>query len=410
MSPVRALGRCVLRSWLLIAAWAVGAVVVLAVLLLPVGLGLLLLPASAARLRALSDRARVWARPVREPPPLNPDRNLTRRRQAGAIIGAESFWRDLVWAAIEPAVGGALVALPQSLVLFGVFGAFVQPFIWRAIDDGNWYAFIPVNSTPTMLAALALGLAFIAAGLRLAEPALRLHGRWTRLLLAAPRSAQLARRVEQLTGTRTDALDAQAAELRRIERDLHDGAQARLIALGMTLDNATRLLDTDPEAARGLLLDVRATSSRALADLRDLVHGIHPPVLADRGLVDAVRSLALDSFLDVEVRADLEGRLPAPLESAAYFAVSEALANAAKHSGGRNVTVAMTHDGEILRVTVTDDGHGGAALDGGTGLSGVRRRLGTFDGTLVLQSPPGGPTTVTMEIPCASSSPKTSSC
>ncbi|HEY1180452.1 MAG TPA: histidine kinase, partial [Phytomonospora sp.] len=288
---VRALGRCVFRGWLAVAAWLVGAVVVTAVLLLPVGAGLLLLPPSARWLRALSDRARAGARPVGDPEPLNPDRSLSRRRQAGAIIGAESFWRDIVWATLEALVGGALLAIAPSFVVFGVFGAFVQPFMWRAINDGNWYAFIPVVSTPTMLAAAVLGLGFIAGGLRLAEPTLRLHARWTRLLLAPPRSAGLARRVEELTGTRADALDAQAAELRRIERDLHDGAQARLIALGMTLDSATRLLDTDPEAARGLLLDVRATSSRALADLRDLVHGIHPPVLADRGLVDAVRSL-----------------------------------------------------------------------------------------------------------------------
>lgn len=302
----------------------------------------------------------------------------------------------------------------------------MQPFIWRLLDDGNWYAFIPVRSTPTMLAALALGLAFIAAGVRLAPVVLGLHGRWSRRLLSAPRSTELARRVERLTDIRDESLDAQAAELRRIERDLHDGAQARLVALGMTLDEATRLLDVDLDAARGLLLDVRDTSARALQDLRDLVHGIQPPVLADRGLGDAVRSLALDSFLDVHVEVRLPGRLPAPVESAAYFAISEALANAAKHSGAQEVRITLTYgdlthedlthgdltheDSARLRVTVTDDGRGGADLARGTGLRGVQRRLGTFDGSLALHSPLGGPTTVTLEIPCASSSPKTSSC
>ncbi|GLZ78466.1 histidine kinase [Actinorhabdospora filicis] len=409
MRQVRALGRCVLRSWLALAAWTSGACVVLAVLLLPLGLGLAILPGTAAWLRSLTDRARRWAAPVAEPEPLNPDRTASRRSQAGAIIGAESFWRDLLWANLEPGIGGLLVAVPQCLVAYGLFGTLVQPLIWRRVDDGNWYAFIPVTSTPAMLTAAALGLAFIAAGLWATAPVLRLHARWTRLLLAAPRSTALTRRVEHLTGTRADAIDAQAAELGRIERDLHDGAQARLIALGMTLDHATRLLDTDLDTARALLLDVRETSSRALADLRDLVHGIHPPVLADRGLTDALRSLALDSFLDVDVTAEPIGRLPAPVESAAYFAVSEALANATKHSGARTVAIAVTHDGHRLHITVTDDGRGGATIDGGTGLSGVVRRLGTFDGTLALHSPPGGPTTVTMEIPCASSSPKTSS-
>lgn len=139
-----------------------------------------------------------------------------------------------------------------------------------------------------------------------------------------------------------------------------DANTARLVALGMTLDRATRLLDTDPATARDLLLDVRRASEGALQDLRDLVHGIHPPVLADRGLGDAVRALALDSFLDVRVEARLPGRLPSPVEAAAYFAVGEALTNAAKHSVAQHIHIAIGHRDGTLRVTVTDDGHGGA--------------------------------------------------
>ncbi|WP_261993285.1 sensor histidine kinase [Streptomyces sp. 3211.6] len=214
-------------------------------------------------------------------------------------------------------------------------------------------------------------------------------------------------------------LDRQAAELRRIERDLHDGAQARLVALGMRLDSATRLLEVDPPTARAALLEVRELSGRALEDLRGLVRGIQPPVLIDRGLGDAVRSLALDSFLDVDVEVRLAGRLPAAVESAAYFAVNELLANAAKHSAAGRVDIRLAHEdegeeagarGPRLRVTVTDDGRGGADPSRGTGLLGVRERLATFDGSLVLHSPQGGPTTVILEIPCASSLPKTSSC
>ncbi|NXY93285.1 sensor domain-containing protein [Streptomyces sp. BR123] len=413
--PCLALGRCQLASLHALAVSAAGSLVVLAVLLLPVGAGFRLLPPAARALRTLSDRSRsraaAWTGiPISPPEPLPAaGRDETARGRSRRILADDGFWRDLAWAWLEPVTGGLLVAVPLSLAWYGAFGALVQPFIWRSIDDGNWYAFVPVRTTATMLAALALGLALIAAALYTAPAVLRLHARIGRRLLSAPRTTRLTRRIERLTDTRSRALDTLAAELQRIERDLHDGAQARLVAMGMTLDRAGRLLETDPAAARELLLDARSTSERALQDLRDLVHGIHPPVLADRGLGDAVRSLALDSFLDVHVEARLPGRLQAPVESAAYFAVSEALANAAKHSGAREVHMALTYDDGLLRITVTDDGQGGADPSRGTGLAGVRQRLDTFDGTLALHSPQGGPTTVTMEIPCALSSPKTSS-
>jgi len=185
-------------------------------------------------------------------------------------------------------------------------------------------------------------------------------------------------------------IDAGAAEIRRIERDLHDGAQARLVAMGMTLDAASQLLDDNPAAVRALLAEARESSVKALNELRDLVRGIHPPMLAERGLSDAVWELALDSPQRVRVASELSGRLPAPVESAAYFAVSELLANAAKHAPASRVTVDIRHDGRQLRIGVTDDGPGGADPARGSGL--------------------GGPTSVSMEIPCALSSRKTSFC
>lgn len=406
-----ALGRCQLTSLSALALPLYGGLVVAALLLLPVGLGFPLLPPAAAALRRHADRQRTrTARTAARPPePHTHPRPLP--RSARGVLGDEGFWRELRWAWLEPAAGGLLVAVPLSLFWYGVFGALVQPFVWRELGDGNWYAFVPVHSPGTVLVALLLGVALVAGALRLAPLALTWHARWTRWALCAPYRSELVRRIDHLTGTRADALDTQAAELRRIERDLHDGAQARLVALGMTLEEATGLLDSDPAAARVLLADVRAASERALRDLRELVHGILPPVLADRGLGDAVRSLALDSFLDVEVGLALPpGRLPAAVESAAYFAVAELLANAAKHSGARVVRIALTHTNGLLRVSVADDGRGGADPDRGGGLLGVRRRLGAFDGTLALDSPPGGPTLATLEIPCASSSPKTSSC
>lgn len=204
-----------------------------------------------------------------------------------------------------------------------------------------------------------------------------------------------------LTETRRDAVDTSAAELRRIERDLHDGAQARLVAVGMDLGTIEALLDKDPAKAKELIAQARTSSVEALAELRELVRGIHPPVLAERGLGDAVRALALRLPVTTEVSVDLPGRAEAPVESAAYFAVSEVLTNAVKHSGADRIWADLHHADGMLRVSVTDNGKGGAVIEAGSGLAGVERRLGTFDGVLAVSSPAGGPTMVTMEIPCA---------
>jgi signal transduction histidine kinase len=252
------------------------------------------------------------------------------------------------------------------------------------------------------------GVAMAVVGFLLTRPARQLHARWVALLLAPTRAAELALRVARLTQTRADAIDAQAAEIRRIERDLHDGAQARLVAVGLTLGAAEALVDTDPAEAKRLLAQARESSATALGELRALVRGILPPVLTERGLGDAVRAVALDSPLPVDVDVDLPGRFAAPVESAAYFSVCEALANAARHAGAERVWISIRYDAGRLRMVVRDNGRGGADPTRGTGLHGVQRRLGTFDGTLTLDSPAGGPTEVTMEVPCALSSPRTS--
>jgi signal transduction histidine kinase len=238
--------------------------------------------------------------------------------------------------------------------------------------------------------------------------AVRTHARLSRAFLAPSEKSRLALRVQQLTESRAETVDTQAAELRRIERDLHDGAQARLVALGMSLAMAEEQLARDPEGARALLTEARAASSEALAELRDLVRGIHPPVLADRGLVGAVQALALAASIPVEVDAELAGRLPAPVESAAYFAVAEALTNVIKHADASRASVAVRYDGDELHIEVSDDGVGGADATRGSGLRGIARRLSAFDGTLVTESPSGGPTRLVMVLPCASSSPKIS--
>jgi signal transduction histidine kinase len=218
-------------------------------------------------------------------------------------------------------------------------------------------------------------------------------------MLSPSEQAQLAARVQQLTESRAETVDTQAAELRRIERDLHDGAQARLVSLGMSLGLAEERLEHDPAFARQLLAEARTANTQALAELRDLVRGIHPPVLADRGLVGAVEALALTGAVPIKVHTNLDGRLPAPVESAAYFAVAEALSNAIKHGGAGQIDIGLTRADSVLRLEVRDDGRGGAVVEGGSGLRGIERRLAAFDGCLELHSPPGGPTIVLMELP-----------
>jgi signal transduction histidine kinase len=230
-----------------------------------------------------------------------------------------------------------------------------------------------------------------------------------RLIGRSP-DAQLTRRVQRLTESRAVAVDTAAADLRRLERDLHDGAQARLVALGMNLRAAEKLVHTSPDAAAALVAEAREASARALTELRELVRGVHPPVLADRGLADAVRALALDSPLQVRTDIDLAGRPPAPVETACYFAVAELLTNAAKHSGAKEARIWVCHEAGRLRIEVTDFGLGGADASRGSGLAGVEKRLATFDGILAISSPVGGPTIVVLEVPCALSSPRISSC
>ena len=298
----------------------------------------------------------------------------------------------LVVAIRWPAIAADLV--PVVLVVFAVH-EFKIAAGWRALPAG-------VNS-PTVLAGIEASV-FLAFAAWLVPRTIGAHLRpW----LAHGPDPELAGRLQRLAETRGHAVDAAASELRRIERDLHDGAQARLVALGMNLRAVERLLPASPQAALGLVAEARETSLRALNDLRDLVRGICPPVLADRGLGHAVRALALDTPLPTELDIDLPGRLTAPVESACYFAVAEALANAVKHSGARRVHIRIQHRSATLRIEVADDGAGGADPARGTGLLGVERRLGTFDGILAVSSPPGGPTMIVMEVPCTLSPPET---
>ncbi|MEV0677741.1 histidine kinase [Actinosynnema sp. NPDC050436] len=287
-------------------------------------------------------------------------------------------WRDLRFVAVAPVTAGVVAAVPLVGVASAVFGAVL----------GVAAVGVPVG--------LLVAVASAPYAWRVLGPVA------VRFLGATPKGA-LVERVDQLTAQRADLTVAQAAEIRRIERDLHDGAQARLVGLGLSLATAEKLLDSDPARAKALLRQARAGAALSLAELRDLVRGISPPVLTERGLVDAVRALALDSALETDVDADVGPRPDPPVEAAVYFGVAELLTNAVKHARASRARISLGHTGTDLIVVVEDDGLGGAEVRADGGLAGLRRRLAVFDATLELDSPSGGPTRARMVVPCASS-------
>ncbi|MEE1751785.1 sensor histidine kinase [Streptomyces sp. SP18CS02] len=234
-------------------------------------------------------------------------------------------------------------------------------------------------------------LPFVARGLGNADRAM------VRGLLSP--SDELERRIAELESDRGVVVDTAAADLRRIERDLHDGAQARLVALAMGLGLAKEKLLEDPEAAATMVEEAHGEVKLALQELRDLARGIHPAVLTDRGLDAALSAIASRCTVPVRVTVDLPERPAEAIEGIAYFTVSELLQNVSKHSRARTASVEVWRAGDRLMLQVRDDGRGGARLDGGTGMAGLAERLGAVDGLFVLESPAGGPTTVTAELP-----------
>ncbi len=311
-------------------------------------------------------------------------------------------WLDYIWLLVASTIGFALAMLSVSLFLAIAWYA-VFPFVFAVTPDGVFdtpLGFMTLDTQGESFLYWIPGIVFFGLWWFAIKPLVRLQAGIDRGMLSN-RTQRLEARVRNLSSSRADTVDQSAAEIRRIERDLHDGAQARLVALGMNLGMADELLAQDPEAARLLLAEARLTTSAALGDLRSVVRGIHPPVLADRGLAGAVQALAMDMAIPVTVTVGLATRPPAPVESAAYFAVAESLANIGKHAQARRAWVVVEQRADTLHLEIGDDGRGGADPESGTGLRGVVRRLSAFDGTLALSSPDGGPTVVTVDVPYA---------
>jgi signal transduction histidine kinase len=374
--------------------------VALAAVTAPVGVGLLLAPAALRALHALArrERRRLSRRGVEIVPPDPPP---TRLRPA---LADPTTRRELGWLVRHATLGFLLGLLGFLLPLCAVRDTSF-PLWWRLVPEDATTTSVGVGTAHTWLdavAAMLLGVGWTAILLGLGPGMARLQAAPARRLLAAGPDTDLSLRVAELTATRAAALDAHATELRRIERSLHDGAQNRLVSVTVLLGAARRMAARDPAGADELLERAQSAAEQALAQLRSVARGILPPVLADRGLADALSGLAADCGVPCRVEADVPQRCAASVEATAYFVVAEALTNIAKHSGAARASVTVRARGGRLRLLVEDDGRGGADEDGGSGLTGIRRRVAALDGTLRLTSPPGGPTVLDVDLPCGS--------
>ncbi|MEU7866945.1 sensor domain-containing protein [Dactylosporangium sp. NPDC049140] len=386
--------------------WSIAAVAAVAVLgVTQLGGPAFLGAAWVTRRLAWAERHRaawVLGRPI--DPPYLPAPAGTLRRRVAAVGAQPATWRDLAWLVLlfPLGIGLGVAGIVVTAVTVGM--ATAPAWAWAVPNPRAPFPVKPLMTTGGgRLLLVPLGLALLPLAAWLVRRLARLEVSVARALLAPGEHRRLVEETERLARTRARVVDAQAAELRRIERDLHDGAQARIVAAGMTLALAARKL-RGVDSSSVALSDVdtaRRQLDEALAELRRLVRGIHPPILTDRGLHAALAALAGDSPLPVVVRGDPALRFPAAVESAAYFVAAEGLANAAKHSDAGACVLELRRTAAGVCIIVEDDGRGGAD-PAGAGLDGLRRRVEALDGILTVDSPPGGPTLLRAELPCAS--------
>ena len=379
-------------EWTMAAVWAVSA------------FGLSMTGLGAATTQFLRRRGGRWLG-TEIPSPYRPPRPITH-------MSTGYWWNGHRYYETEREARTFSWLLDHSLVL-SIRSTDRDPQLWR---DYTWQlvaavTVVPVATVPLLLAGgaiyaaaigSALSLVLLVCSLGAAPFAWRIFSPVALRYLAPGPSATAESRIARLESIRADLTHTQAAELERIERSLHDGAQARIVALGMHLNAAEGLIDTDPVRAKAIIREARGSTVIALDQLRTLVRGINPPVLVERGLVDAVRALAIDAPLDVDVRSALAQRPKQPIEAALYFSIAELLTNVAKHSGATHARVELSHAPGELRAVISDDGMGGATASAGSGLEGISRRLTAFEGQIDIDSPTGGPTRVTLTLPCES--------
>lgn len=366
-----------------------------------VGLPLLLLTALAGLPVAWAERHRL--RLVDRDPAPDPHARVTAagpRAWLAVRLREGATWRELGHALLFAGLLWPVDVLALAVALLGPLSLVATPLLMATVGDGEEAKVLKqwtVTTWPGAIGVAVLGVVLLAAGAYALGAVAGARAALTRLLIA-PRAGDPDAAVVELARSRVRLVDAFEAERRRIERDLHDGAQQRLVALTMTLGLAR--LDAPPGPLADQLAQAHREAGEALAELRELIHGIHPKVLADYGLEAAVTDAADRSAVPVDVHLDLPGRLPQAVEAAAYFVVCEALANVARHSGASRAEITGGHRDGRLRLRIRDDGRGGADAAAGSGLTGLADRVSVLDGTLSLSSPPGGPTLLCVEIPC----------
>jgi signal transduction histidine kinase len=335
------------------------------------------------------------ARPVRAAPGVGWVRRILRRGRS------RGFWKEAGYALLLLPLGVVSGSLVLAFWAAAVTGLLLPLYAGRLPGD-EAITWLHWSDRLEIAAGFGAGLVFLLLA-RVLTSGLALAQRSLAAALLSPSSSDALRaQVTQLTETRARVVDAADSERRRIERDLHDGAQQHLVALAMNLGRAKAKMDDDPEGARELVSQAHQEAKDSITALRNVVRGVHPAVLTDRGLDAALSGLVARSPVPVRLDVDVPERPSATVEAVAYFVVSEALTNVAKHSGATRASVHVERDGDRLLVSVSDDGRGGATDAPGSGLAGLRDRVAAVDGKFVLQSSPTGGTTVTVEVPCAS--------
>ncbi len=333
---------------------------------------------------------------VDDPPPPTIPAGWWRRIRA--MAGDRSGWKCAGYAFVLLFSGSAGFAAP--VILAGGAAGLAYP-AWRWLWPAQLGSLGTVTSAGGMAGVSAAGLVLIIIGAWAVRAVARMDAALVRVMLG-PSRAVLARRIDDLQASRSAAVNLAAAERRRIERDLHDGVQARLVALAMDLGMARQHAESGGQGTAGMVAQAHEQAILAVNELRDVARGVHPAVLAQRGLDAAISALIAHAPFPVDVDVRLPERPPAVTESIAYFVIAEALTNAAKHSGATLAAVAVRPAGDAVIVEVTDNGAGGARVEPVGGLAGLQERLRTVDGQFSVSSPPGGPTLIRAEVPCAS--------
>jgi signal transduction histidine kinase len=363
-----------------------------------VGVGLLILALTMVAARVMAGLERAMARrllhvSIARPAHMEP--GVSAWQRARSLLRDPVTWKSLVFVALKLPAGVIAVALLGGLGFVAVVLTFAPAIVaGTPVTFFGWIMETPRAAAPVV----PIGVALLLLLLHLANGLAWLYGLFARVMLG-PSTVQLRERVDDLRHARARIIEATDAERRRLERDLHDGAQQRLVSLSLTLGLAESRLRADPDAAAPLIAQAREEARMAVQELRELARGLHPAVLSDRGLGPALEALAARAPVPVTVSGMPDRRLGAPVEAAAYFVVAEALTNVAKYAGAESARVTLAIEHGVLRVIVADDGCGGADPDAGTGLHGLRDRVDALDGTLTVDSPPGVGTTLTAEIP-----------